>query len=412
MTFDESISDTTLAEKFDLFSLSDDYFDAPHIWHRRLREHDPIHRNSDGTVLLTRYADVRQVWRDSTATVDKTELFQAKFGEGPLLEHHTTAMLFRDPPDHDRLRAIVQPFFALDSVRQFENFLETLTDQIVDEVLEMETFDVVTDLAAKIPVSIITRIIGVPLEDGDYIRRLGQQVIFPLNPQVPPEAIQCGHQAVAEFVAYLTQQLAAVRRHWDGTSPRTLLEAMVGAERSGGEISESEMVHMCILTLNGGHETTTNLIAGSLHALLEHPTQLEELRQGGEEIRHSAVQELSRYVSPLQLQGRRLTQDTRLPSGDLPAGTEVILCQASANRDPAVFQNPDRLDLRREPNTHLAFGLGLHRCVGRVLAGIEAWTVVSRAVQRLPGLERAGTPEVNKNVRFRGFKSLPVTTRA
>src|ERR1700722_12117554 len=130
MTFDQSTSDASLAEKFDLFSLGDDYFDAPHVWHRRLREYDPIHHNSDGTVLLTRYADVRQVWRDATASVDKADLFRAKFGEGPLFEHHTTAMLFRDPPDHDRLRAIVQPFFAMDSVRRFEHVLEALPDQL------------------------------------------------------------------------------------------------------------------------------------------------------------------------------------------------------------------------------------------------------------------------------------------
>lgn len=395
------------AKAFDLFQVPADYTQAPERYHKLLRDFDPLHPNSDGTVLLTRYGDVRTVWRDISASVEKPEMFRAKFGEGPLLEHHTTVMVFRDPPDHGRLRNVVSPFFSLKELERFRPFIDQLVDRLLDDVVERGEFDFVEDFAARIPVALITRIIGVPPEDGDYVRGIGQRVLFPLNPRVSEEAIRSGHEAVAEFEDYIDEHFARARASRSGGAPDSVIEALVDAEGEG-QLSRSEVAQMCLLVLNGGHETTTNLIAVGMHALLDHPDQLRLLREEPESLGSTFVEELTRYVTPLQLQGRRLTCDLEVPSGELASGTEIILCTASANRDERAFEAPDRLNLRRMPNAHVAFGLGAHACVGRPLARLEATIAFPKVATRLAGLERAGEPAFKPNVRFRSLAALPV----
>jgi cytochrome P450 len=406
VTVNQQSERVNAAARFDLFDLPAEYYDSPSPWFRLLRDHDPMHRNSDGTVLLTRYGDVREVWRDPSASVDKTDVFREKFGEGPLFEHHTTAMVFRDPPDHSRLRALANPFFAPASVNQFRPFVEALVERLLDEAAERGEFDFVADFAAQVPVAVITRILGVPPEDGEYIRGLGQRVLFPLNPAVSPESIADGHAAVAEFVAYL-------RDHIDGPSaspaePPTLIEALRAARQEDDELSEREVLHMCLLMLNGGHETTTNLIAVGTLALLDQRDQYKTLGGADSAMVSSAVEECFRFVSPLQLQNRRITKDLEIPSGRLRRSTDVILCQASANRDERAFEQPDRLDLSRRPNAHLAFGLGMHVCIGRPLARLEAAIVFERLARRFPGLELAGEPVFKPTARFRALRTMPV----
>ncbi|ALL79653.1 cytochrome P450 (plasmid) [Pseudonocardia sp. EC080610-09] len=396
------------ARRFDIFDVPDGYIDDPYPWLRGLREGDPIHANADGSVLLTRYRDVRAVWRDPTASVAKDEMFRERFGEGPLLAHHTTGMLFRDPPDHDRLREIVNPFFTRSNIAGFQAFLEATVDQLLDNMAESGTFDLVTDFAEHIPASMITRILGVPPEDAPLLRQLGLQVLFPLNPRVPDEIIEAGHAAAGKFVDYITERLAEVRRRGVDGTPSSVLEAVVAAESDGAAITPDESVHMCLLVFNGGHETTTNLIAVGTHGLLQHPTEFARLAEIDDRAVNVAVEEIVRYVSPLQLQGRRTTAPIELPSGSLPAGTEVVLCQASANRDEQEFAEPERLDLSRKPNGHLAFGFGVHTCLGNQLARLEARVVLPRLARRLPDLKLAGAPVFNPNVRFRGLSSLPV----
>lgn len=394
------------AATFDLFDLPEEYYDSPYRWFRLLRDYDPMHRNSDGTVLLTRYGDVREVWRDPSASVDKTDLFREKFGEGPLFEHHTSVMVFRDPPDHSRLRALANPFFAPASVKRFRPFVEALVDRLLDEAAERGEVEFVADFASQVPVAVITRILGVPPEDGDYIRRLGQRVLFPLNPRVSADAVASGHAAVAEFLAYLRDQVDGAGGSAHETP--TLIEALRAAQRKGEELSEDELLHMCLLMLNGGHETTTNLIAVGTLALLRQRSEYEALGECSDEMVSPAVEECFRFVTPLQFQNRRMTKDLEVPSGKLSKGTDVILCQASANRDERAFDRPDRLDLSRRPNAHLAFGLGVHVCVGRPLARLEAAIVLERLARRFPGLELAGEPEFNRNARFRSLRTLPV----
>lgn len=408
--FLESIGDPQASAKaFDLFRLPEGYFEFPYPWYRLLRDHDPVHENSDGTVLLTRYDDVRTLWKEPTASVDKTEMFSAKFGQGPLLEHHTQSILFRDPPDHDRLRTIISPFFTPNSLERFRPYIEDLVDGLLENVAEMGQFDFVTDFAAKIPVKLITQILGIPVEDGDFLRSVGARVLFPLNPSVPRDAIDSGHEAVREFNDYMMERIEGIRRISMDRNPENALEAMVQAQQSGAQLTDSEIVHMCLLTFNGGHETTTNLMAIGTHSLMAFPDQYRDMRESPNSLGTFAIEEIIRYVTPLQLQGRRIIQPMGLPSGTtLPAGSEVIISQASANRDERAFEDPHLLNLRRRPNNHVAFGLGIHSCLGISLARLESRIMFPRLVRRFPNLALDAMPTFNHNVRFRSLKSLPV----
>ncbi|RYE38767.1 MAG: cytochrome P450 [Hyphomicrobiales bacterium] len=229
------------------------------------------------------------------------------------------------------------------------------------------------------------------MTDG-LLHRLGLQVLFPLNPKVHQDAIDAGRAAAAEFVDYITERLAEVRARGMDGPPNSVLEAVIAAESDGAALTPEEGVHMCLLVVNGGHETTTNLIAVGTYGLLQHRDEFARLPELDDRSVNVAVEEIIRYVSPLQLQGRRTTIDMDLPSGFLPAGTEVVLCQAAANRDENEFTEPDRLNLSRKPNPHVAFGLGVHACLGNQLARLEARVVLPRLARRLPDLALDGAP--------------------
>lgn len=399
------------AASFDLFDLPAGFFDDPYPWFRALRQHDPIHANADGSVLLTRYHDVKCLWRDLSAVVDKTEIFRRRFGEGPLLEMHTTAMLYRDPPDHDRLRAILNPFFAATPLEALRPFLESLVDDLLDRLAEEGGGDFVRQFSLRVPTAAICLLLGLPVEDGDYIHSLSEKILLPLNPSVPPAAVAAGHAAVDEFKAYLADHIDHARTVAPERADATMIGALVAARDQGGEISEEEIVHSCILMFNGGHSSTAHLLSMSLHALLEAPDQLEDLSRNPD-ILATAVEELIRYVTPIQLQGRRTTRPVTLPSGTLAPGTEAVICQASANHDEAVFADPERLDLRRTPNPHFAFGAGVHFCIGRQLARLEMRVVLPRLLARFENLERAGQAKFAPTARFRALATLPVHVRA
>ncbi|MCK9917455.1 cytochrome P450 [Microbacteriaceae bacterium K1510] len=400
---------STRARDFNLFAVPEEYYDNPAPYFRLLRDHDPVHTNADGSLLLTQFHDVRQVWRDLSGRVDKTDSYRAKFGEGLLLEHHTSTMLFRDPPDHDRLRAIVNPFFSQASIASLKGFVEEKVAQLLDEVAKKREIDFVADFAFQLPVAVICRILGVPQSDAGLIQEMGRKILFPLNPKVDADVIAAGHKATADFKAYLLDFVRAARTKSNLDPRADIISALVVAERSGAQISENEILHMCIVILNGGHETTTNLISQSVNALLNDAAALAEVRDEKVDI-SAAIEELIRFITPLQLQGRRTTQPVVLESGngEIPPNTEVILCQASANRDDRVFSDPDRLNLSRKPNSHVAFGGGIHVCIGRPLARLEASIAVPAFVRRFAAIERTGPANFNRNVRFRGLQAMPL----
>jgi len=392
---------------FDLFHLPDSYYEDPYPSFEDLRNNDPIHQNSDGSVLLTRYADVKAVWRDLSGVVNREEMYRKKFGEGPLFEHHTLSMLFRDPPDHDRLRDIVNPFFTPQGISGLTDTIREIVVQLLDEIEEKKEIDFVRDFASLIPIKLICDLLGVPREEGPKIRDYGAKVLLPLNPAVSEEVIQTGHEGTRDFIDFLTPYVKDWQSRPMEDKPSNIISGMVAAQKRGDQISDSELIHMCILVLNGGHETTTNLLGLSTLALLKHPEQADRLVKDPSLI-GLGVEECLRYGTPLQLQGRRTTREIEIPSGVIPADTEVIIAQASANRDERVFPDPNRFILDRRPNPHLSFGAGIHVCLGRPLARLEVAITLPLLLKRFPDMELIGKPEFNRNARFRGINSMTV----
>jgi cytochrome P450 len=406
-SLDLASDNVQVAQAFDLSKLPTGYAADPSPFFRLLRQHDPIHRNNDGSVLLTRYEDVRTVWRDLSGTVEKEELFRRKFGEGPLLEFYTTNMLFRDPPNHDRLRFLINPFFTRENIDRLHAPISEIIDRLLNEIADKREVDFVRDFSFLLPTEVICLLVGLPFQDGERLHKLGESILNPLNPNLPTEELAAGQHAAREFKEYLLEHLSRTRYLPDLDPGKNLLQALVAAERTGQEISEDEIIYTCILMFIGGHGTTMNMLSSSLHFLLENPDQLRDLRENPEII-DLTIEELIRYITPIQLQGRRTTRAVNISSGVLPPQTEVVLCGGSANRDESVFEYPDRLLLRRNPNPHIAFGAGIHFCVGRPLARLEVRFVLSQLFERFRNIERIGPAMYRDLPRFRSLGQLPL----
>ena len=397
---------TADGRSFDLFDLPESYYESPWPYFRALRDDDPIHANRDGSVLVTRHEDVWAVWRHPGGMVDKSEQFARRFGAGALLEHHTTSMLFRDPPDHDRIRATLKPFFDAKALGRLQDRVDRIADELVAAALERGEIELVHEVAREMPLRMMCHLLGFPVEDRPTLHRLGGRILYPLNPNVAEPDVRAGHEAAAEFRDYLVAIISSASADPDADTVVGCLAHHVRA----GNVSMEEAAHLSIVLFNGGHETTTNLVAVGLHELLAQPAELRRWRDGPEHDA-TAVDELIRYVSPLQLQGRRLASPLELSAGTLPTGSEVVISQASANRDERRFDQPDRIDVGRRPNHHIAFGAGVHLCIGRVLARMEATALLPRLL-RAADIERAGPAVFNRNARFRGLAKLPVRLTA
>lgn len=403
---DAAERDAALA--FDLRVLPDDFYDDPFPYYHRLRRHAPVHRGDDGSYLLTRYDDVVRVYQDHQRfSSDKQVEFAPKFGPSPLYEHHTTSVVFRDPPDHTRIRRLFAPAFTPRALAALEPRVVALVDRLLEAAAARGGMDVVDDFAASLPVQLIGDMLGVPADERGPLRGWSLAILGALEPAPPAERLAEGNRAVEEFKDYL-RRLIADRRRRPGQDPGEILSALLAAEDAGDRLTEVELLHQCIFLLNAGHETTTNLIGNAIVALLDHPGELTRLRAQPDLI-GSAVEEFLRFQSPNQLGNRRVVTEAEVGGVTLPAGTLVTLCIGAANRDPAQFPDPDRLDLGRTPNRHLAFITGIHACAGMWLARMEGRVAIGRLVARFPGLRAAGAPVRARRARFRALTSFPVT---
>ena len=410
-----------LAASFNLAKLDRAFLDDPYPTYRALREHEPVHRMPDGSYFLTRYDNLVEVYRDTkTWSSDKTVQFKPNFGDSLLYEHHTTSLVFNDPPIHTRVRKLLSPSFTPRTLRAMQPRIEALVDRLLDRAAERGTIDLIEDFAAAIPVQLIGDLLGIPQDERAPLRDWSLKILGALEPVLNAEQFEGGVAAVAGFKSYLLdlvarrQQEAASLEH-NGEILSTLIEASEFAEHDGDHdgdrLSEAELLHNCIFLLNAGHETTTNLIGNAVDLLLRHPDAMHDLA-AHPEIIETAVEEFLRMETSNQLGNRRAATDTELGGIAMPAGTYVHLCIGGANRDPAQFPNPDRLDLRRHPNRHLAFGFGIHTCAGNSLARMEAQVAIGKLVRRFASIERAGEPVRGGRARFRGFARYPVTVRA
>jgi cytochrome P450 len=401
--------ETALA--FDLARLDRAFLDDPYPAYRALQEHDPVHRMPDGSLFLTRYDDLVEIYRDArTWGSDKKASFKPNFGDSLLYEHHTTSLVFNDPPVHTRVRKLLAPTFTPRALEVMRSRIEALVDRLLDAAARRRTIDLIEEFAAAIPVQLIGDLLGIPQEERGPLRNWSLRILGALEPTLSPEQFEAGVTAVAEFKDFLRGQIA--RRHWERSADQgEILSKLVAAsELSGGDgerLSEAELLHNCIFLLNAGHETTTNLIGNGVDLLLRHPDALSDLAAHPDLI-DGAVEEFLRMESSNQLGNRRAAAGAVIGGVDVPAGTYVHLCIGAANRDPSQFPEPDRLDLRRHPNRHLAFGGGIHICAGNSLARMEAQVAIGKLVARFRTIERAGEFVRGGRARFRGFMRYPV----
>ncbi len=396
----------TLAD-FTLSAPPPGFVENPYPWYAALRRHRPVHALATDSVLLTRHADVMAVYRDPAASSDKRLEFAPKFGDGtPLFEHHTTSLVFNDAPLHTRVRRLLLGALNQRAIARMEPGLVTLVDALIDRMEELPAPDLIDDFAARIPIEVIGNLLAVPQEERTSLRQWSIDILGALEPQ-PSQAMRAaGDAAVSDFLALL-RTLVRHRRASPGDPEVDVLTRLIQGEVGGERLSEPELLHNCIFLLNAGHETTTNLIGNGLHALLSHPDQFARLA-ADPALLPSAVEELLRYESPLQLNNRLATAPIVLPDGQTIApGCFVTLAVGAANRDPAVFDQPDELDIGRRPNPQLAFGHGAHACAGLNVARLEARIALGRLLARHPRLALRGTPERDPRVRFRGFRRLP-----
>jgi len=411
-----SANDRDVAAAFDLRRLDRTFLDDPYPTYRALREHDPVHRMPDGSYFLTRFADLVAVYQDAkTWSSDKKIDFRPNFGDSLLYEHHTTSLVFNDPPVHTRVRKLLGPTFTPRALRALQPRIEALVDRLLDAAAECGSIDVIDDFAAAIPVQLIGDLLGIPDDERGPLRDWSLAILGALEPVLSQTQFDAGNRAVAEFKAYL-QDIIGRRRDSGAHDGREILSTLVSASELAGEgdagerLSELELLHNCIFLLNAGHETTTNLIGNSVHLLIEHPAARADLAAHPELI-GSAVEEFLRMESSNQLGNRRASRDVEIGGVQLSAGTYAHLCIGAANRDPAQFPDPDRLDIRRHPNRHLAFGSGIHTCAGNSLARMEGQVALRKLVARFTSIERAGAFERGGRARFRGFRHYRVSLR-
>jgi cytochrome P450 len=407
---DAAFDGAAVAERFDLAKLSPGYYANPYPYYRALREHAPVKRMPDGSWFLTRYRDVLAVYRDPLVwSSDKKREFGPKYGATPLYEHHTTSLVFNDPPLHSRVRRAIVGALSQRHIAAMEPGLVARVERLLDQLDADVPVDLIDGYAGAIPVEIIGNLLGVPHDEREPLRGWSLAILGALEPVLTPERAVAGNRAVVEMGDYLRALIAERRRH-PRDADTDVLTRLIAGDADGDALSETELVHQCIFLLNAGHETTTNLIGNALHALAQWPDQRARLI-GDPALIHTAVEEFLRFESSNQLGNRISTQPAVIGGIDVPAQTRVTLCIGAANRDPAQFPDPDRLDVGRTPNRHLAFGFGIHTCAGLNLARLEGRVAIGRFLARYPGYAIAGAPVRGGRARFRGFLHLPAAVR-
>lgn len=383
------------------------FVEDPYPTYHVLRSQDPVHHSPLGFWVLTRYADVIAMLRDPRLVKEPIAAFvAARFGMAvpPGLG---LSMLDRDPPDHTRLRGLVSKAFTPKALESLRPRIQQIVDGLLDQLETRGEMDLIEEFAYPIPVNVICEMMGVPVRDHERfkgwsldIARGLDSIWLPPDSEIPRRSVAARH-AISDYF----RELIAQRR----SSPRgDLLSALIAAEEAGDKLNEEELLATCILILIAGHETTVNLIGNGVLALLRHPAELSRLRATPGLIT-SAVEELLRYDGPVQRTARVASADARIGGQTIRQGDMVMPFIGAADRDPAQFPEPDRLDLSRTDNRHIAFGWGIHFCLGAPLARVEGQIAIDTLVRRLPRLALVGDSiEYRQSLTLRGLKTLPV----
>jgi cytochrome P450 len=398
----------------DSINLASPAFKAnPYPYYARLRAEAPVCRvtlpTRETAWLITRYDDVAQALKDERFVKDTSNaLTPEQAAQQPWFRKTFKALkrnlLDLDPPDHTRLRALVSKAFTPRLIEQMRDRIQALTDELLDPVEGRGHMDLIRAYALPVPTTVIAEMLGVPVEDRHAFHRWSKALISAAS---STWGMVNAIPNVWAFLRYIRKTIKKRRAQPQGD----LVSALIRAEEAGDKMSEDELVAMVFLLLVAGHETTVNLIGNGMLALLEHPDQLDRLRNDPALIK-PAVEELLRYANPVETATERYTrEDVTIAGVTIPQGEMVYAVLASANRDERQFTDPDELDLTRAPNKHLAFGLGAHFCLGAPLARLEGQLAINTLLRRFSDLRLAVAPEAlrwRRGLVLRGLEALPV----
>lgn len=386
----------------------------PQAMYEQMREEDPVHRATGPVTgnpiwFLTRYDDCVAVLKDQRFGKDFRKHLPPEHAEryiGPAdeaFEPINRHMLNLDPPDHTRLRALVHKAFTPRIVENLRPRIQQIADDLLDAVQSTREFDLLAEYAFPLPITVIAELLGVPVEDRDRFRAWTQAILFSTDEER-------GRQAVMEFAMYMHSLID--ERHENPQDD--LISALVAAEEEGDRLDRQELLGMIFLLLVAGHETTVNLIGNGTLALLQHPDQMQLLKErlDDEALVKSAIEEILRYNGPVETPTVRWSfEDVEIGGKVIPIGEIVLPALVAANRDPAHFENPNTFDIQRDPNRHIAFGSGIHYCLGAPLARLEGAIAIPTLLRRLPTLKlNAAVEDIewNESLLIHGMKAMPV----
>ncbi len=377
-------------------------YDDPYSIYRRLREKDPVHRSRlfDGWVL-SKHADIDAVLRDHKLFSNDERKGEENLSEERRSEVHS--MLYLDPPDHTRVRSLVSKAFTPRAIEALRPRIEQIVDGLLDEVEDSEGFDVMESLAFPLPIIVIAEMLGVPPSDRDRFKVWSNDVARTLEPRNSEQQVQRSQRSWEEIREYFSGIIERRRREPSGD----LISALIAAEEEGDKLSHEELLVMLLLLLVAGNETTKNLIGNGLYAMLRHPDQLARLRENPE-VLESAIEEMLRYDSPVQIDGRTALEDALIGGKQVKKGQYLLLLMGAANRDADAFPDADRLDLGRKAKSHMSFGRGIHHCLGAPLARVEGHIAFRKLLERFSEIRLGETPQYRDQIVLRGLKSLKV----
>jgi cytochrome P450 len=381
----------------------------PYPMYHRLRAEDPVHRSPLGFWVLTRYADVMAMLRDPRLIKEPIAAFvAARFGMAAPPPGLGLSMLDRDPPDHTRLRGLVSKAFTPRALEGLRSHIQKIVDDLLADAAGKGEMDLIEEFAYPLPVRVICEMLGVPVKDHERFKQWGLDIARGLDAIMLPPDSEVGQRSVSgrRALAGYFRELIAGRR----AAPRDdMLTALIAAEEAGDKLNEEELLATCILLLVAGHETTVNLIGNGTLALLRHPDELRKLRENPGLI-GTAVEELLRFDGPVQRTARIPSEDITIGGQTIGKGEMVMPFLGAADRDPAQFPDPDRLDITRADNRHIAFGMGIHFCLGAPLARMEGQIAINTLLARLPKLALAtDRPQFRQSLTLRGLETLPVS---
>jgi len=393
-----------------------EFHQNPYPFYHQLRMFDPTHKSFFGAWVLTRYADVRAVLRDSrfrsdevpNQIKDKKRYFKDPTSVLTLATITSKWLFFLDPPDHTRLRSLLNKFFSTQWIESMRPLIQSTVDDLLDNVRYQGYMDIIADFSAPLPVIIIANMLGIPSRDHKQLNQWSTMLSRILDPLLSLETYEEMGKVVIQFKKYLQQLIAErrVRREDD------LISRLIIIQEENRSFSEEELLATCMVLFVTGEETVVNLIGNGMAALFQHSQQMEKLINTPSLIKN-AVDELLRYDSPLQQTARIANCDIRINNKVIRAGEKVLVSLGAANRDPDQFHNPDILDIERINTQHVGFGGGIHNCLGITLARVQAQIAINSLLQQLPLLKlNINRLEWQEHIALRRLKSLPVKFEA